>query len=536
MRAFLVHVRDPQFYAIPSRKRAKNGRIQVMGFPPIGIMSLSSVLKRAGHECVMFDQANPETPNEVILKEILHQKPDLVGLSFLSTTSYPHAKILAREIRAADSKVKIAFGGVFATLNAQLVKLQCPEVDFVCRGDGEQLILDLMERLDDPDTVSGVTWQEKNGRLRHNPNRPLARDLDQWPFPDREGLAFDFVESMPLDVPAVLSLKRFTTMQTSRGCPWPCVFCDIPIFNEGKWRSRSPNHVVEELKQLQRDGYGAVYFVDDHFLLQPKRIEAIYQGILESGITIEWGCEGRVDSVCMQLFPAMAKAHCRTLMFGIESGSQRVLDRLKKEQTLEEIETAVNNAKRAGIEIVHGFFVVGSPDETEEDMRRTFRFAAKLRIDSFGFNRLCVYRGTPLWQEYVRRGLVNDARDWYKYFKCSSIDPTVLPGEVIHRIRSEGLRYLILYKLFHYPVQVLRLLRRFVRHMPLRDVIYLIVKPFLGKKRGFTKAEVISRAVEQEDLKSAAAEMTQLADEALALALRGSRAERARLQEVARAK
>lgn len=529
MRVFLVHVRDPQFYAIPRKKPSRNGRLQVMGFPPIGIMSLSSVLKRAGHEVVMFDQADPATPNDVILKEILRQKPGFVGLSFLSTTSYPYAKILARQIRAADSGVKIAFGGVFASLNAQLVKMQVPEVDFVCRGDGEQLLLDLLERLDDPGTVTGVTWQ-KDGRAQHNPNRILERNLDQWPFPDRESLALDFVESMPLDVPAVLSLERFTTMQTSRGCPWPCVFCDIPIFNEGKWRSRSPGHVIEEFKQLQRDGYGAVYFVDDHFLLQPKRIEAICKGINDNRITIQWGCEGRVDSTCMQLFPAMAKAHCRTLMFGIESGSQKILDRLKKEQTLADIETAVDNAKRAGIEIVHGFFVVGNPDETEEDMRQSFRFASKLRIDSFGFNRLCVYRGTPLWQEYVRRGLVSEATDWYKYFKCSSIDPTVLPGEEIHRIRSEEMRKLILYKFTRFPVQTFKLLRRFVRHMPLRDVLHLIVKPFLGRKKGATKAEVISRAVEHGDMKSAAAEMTQVADDALEHAIRESRAERARIQ------
>jgi radical SAM superfamily enzyme YgiQ (UPF0313 family) len=529
MRVFLVHVRDPQFYAIPRKTPARNGRLRVMGFPPIGIMSLSSVLKRAGHEVVMFDQANPATPNDVIVREMLRQKPDLVGMSFLSTTSYPYAKILARQLRAADSRVKLAFGGVFASLNAQLVKMQVPEVDFVCRGDGEQLILDLLERLDDPATVLGVTWH-KDGKVQTNPNRPLERNLDKWPFPDRESLELDFVESMPLDVPAVLSLDRFTTMQTSRGCPWPCVFCDIPIFNEGKWRSRSAGHVVDEMKQLTKDGYGAVYFVDDHFLLQPRRIEAICKGINDNGITIQWGCEGRVDSTCMQLFPAMAKAHCRTLMFGIESGSQKMLDRLKKEQTLAEVQTAVENAKRAGIEIVHGFFVVGIPDETEEDLRQTFRFASKLRIDSFGFNRLCVYRGTPLWQEYVRRGLVSDASDWYKYFKCTSIDPTCMPGEEVHRIRSEELRKLILYKFTRYPVQTFKLLRRFVRHMPLRDVIYLLVKPFLGKKKGATKAEVISRAVEHADLKSAAADMTQLADEALELAIRESKAERARIQ------
>src|SRR5574341_1059791 len=351
MRCFLVHVRDPQFYAIPRKKLARNGRLQIMGFPPIGIMSLSSVLKRAGHEVTMYDQANPETPDDRIVDEIRRRQPDLVGLSFLSTTSYPYAKVLARRIRAAEPRVRLAFGGVFASLNAQLVKMQVPEVDFVCRGDGEQLILDLLERLDDPATVTGVTWQ-KDGRVVANPNRVLERNLDQWPFPDRESLPLDFVESMPLDVPAVLSLDRFTTMQTSRGCPWPCVFCDIPIFNEGKWRSRSPQHVVAEMNQLKKDGYGAVYFVDDHFLLQPKRIEAICKGINDNDIRIQWGCEGRVDSTCMELFPDMAKAHCRTLMFGIESGSQRMLDRLKKEQTLEEVETAVRNAKQAGIEIV----------------------------------------------------------------------------------------------------------------------------------------------------------------------------------------
>ena len=532
MRIFLIHIRDPQFYALPAKTRAANGNIRIMGFPPIGIMSLSAVLKRAGHECVMFDQANPETPNSVIIEEIRRQQPNLIGLSFLSTTSYPYAKVLARQIRATDSRVRLAFGGVFATLNAELVKIQCPEVDFICRGDGEQLILDLLERLDDPSAVSGLTWA-KDGEVVTNPNRPLDRNLDQWPYPDRESLPLDFVESMPLDVPAVLSMERFTTMQTSRGCPWPCVFCDIPIFNEGKWRSRSPQHVIDEFKHLQDNGYGAVYFVDDHFLLQPKRIEAICKGINDAEVNIQWGCEGRVDSTAQHLFPAMAKANCRTLMFGIESGSQKVLDRLKKDQTLEQVESAVDNAKEAGIEIVHGFFVVGSPDETVEDMRATFDFASRLKLDTFGFNRLCVYRGTPLWKEYVARDLVDDATDWYKYFKCSEIDPTCLSGPVINDVRTAGLRRLFRYKVTHYPLQTFRLLRRFLRHMPLRDVIYLIVKPFTGKKQGPTKNEVLSRAVEHRTLKDNAAELTNVPDALLEGVIEGEKSPANRPKRVA---
>ncbi|ALA57135.1 B12-binding domain-containing radical SAM protein [Nitrospira moscoviensis] len=532
MRVFLIHVRDPQFYALPAKTRAKNGNVRVMGFPPIGIMSLSSVVKQAGHECVMFDQANPETPNDIIIERIDREQPNLVGLSFLSTTSYPYAKILARQIRAKNRTVKLAFGGVFASLNAALIKLQCPEVDFICRGDGEQLLLDLLDRLQDPEDIAGLTWM-KDGAVMQNPSRPMERQLDQWPFPDRENLQLDFVESMPLDVPAVLSMERFTTMQTSRGCPWPCVFCDIPIFNEGKWRARSAAHVVAELKHLQELGYGAVYFVDDHFLLQPKRIEAICSGIREERLTIQWGIEGRVDSVAQHLFPAMAQAHCRTVMFGIESGSQKILDRLKKEQTLDEVRTAVTNAKQAGIEIVHGFFTVGNPDETVDDMRATFDFASALPLDTFGFNRLCVYRGTPLWQEYVKRGLVNEIADWYKYFKCSEIDPTCLPGATINRVRQEGLKKLFLYKLSRYPIQTFKLLRRFLRYMPVRDVVYLIIKPFLGQKKGATKAEVLSRAIEHADIKDAAAQLTQLTDDMLHNVLESSRKERLRIQQEA---
>ena len=141
-----------------------------MGFPPIGIMSLASVIKQAGHECVMFDQANPDTPNQVIIDRINQEQPALVGLSFLSTTSYPYAKMLAREIRATNQKVKLAFGGVFASLNAPLVKLQCPEVDFVCRGDGEQLLLDLLANFENPTRCRKLNLDE--GWAGHPKSKP----------------------------------------------------------------------------------------------------------------------------------------------------------------------------------------------------------------------------------------------------------------------------------------------------------------------------------------------------------------------------
>ncbi|MFH2203049.1 MAG: radical SAM protein [Elusimicrobiota bacterium] len=508
----LIHVRDPQFYAFNKGERAANGNPVIMGFPPIGIMSLSAVLKRAGHKCIMFDQANPQTTDKDILDTIGREKPDLVGLSFLSTTSYPYAKILARQIRAAHPRVKMAFGGVFVTLNDAKVKKQCPEVDFICRGDGEQVILDLLESLPEPRTVKGITWMDRTAVVR-NPDRPLERALDQWPEPDRESLKLDFLESMPLDVPVVLSMDRFTTMQTSRGCPFPCVFCDIPAFGQGKWRPRSAEHVVAELKHLEELGYRSVYFLDDNFLLQTPRIEKICDLIIQEGLTIKWACEGRVDCKDQErMFALMAKAGCRTLMFGIESGSQKVLDRLKKKQTLEQISSAVRSAKKLGIQLVHGFFVVGTPDETPEDMMRCFELAAALPLDTFGFNRLCTYRGTPLWDEYVRRGLVNDEEEWYKYFKCSEIDPTCMRGEQINEIRKKGFKKLFIYKLRHYPWQTFWLLRRFLQTMSFRDLWIILFKPFFGQSKGATKQELLACSVEHGLLKDAAAEMTRVSD------------------------
>ena len=128
--------------------------------------------------------------------------------------------------------------------------------------------------------------------------------------------------------------------------------------------------------------------------------------------------------------------------------------------------------------MTHGFFLIGSPGETEEDILESFRFAARLKLDTFGFNRLCVYRGTPLWQEYTDRGIIDDERDWYKWFKCSDIDPTVLPSEVVNRTRKKGYALLFARRIFGRPVQTYKLLRTFGRHMRTFDIMKLLWSPF----------------------------------------------------------
>jgi anaerobic magnesium-protoporphyrin IX monomethyl ester cyclase len=232
------------------------------------------------------------------------------------------------------------------------------------------------------------------------------------------------------------------------------------------------------MQQLNDLGYRSIYLTDDHFLLKRNRIRDICQGMIDRKLQFKWGCEGRVDSAAVDQFPIMSRANCNFLAFGVESGTQKILDRLDKRQTLAQIESAVSEAKRHGIERAHGFFLVGSPGETETDILESFRFAARLKLDTFGFNRLCVYRGTPLWKEYLDRGILDDDRDWDKWFKCSDIDPTVLPGERVNRARQKGYALLFARRILFRPIQTFKLLRTLGRHMKYSDIFKLLASPF----------------------------------------------------------
>lgn len=488
MNVFLVDVRDEDFCPLLparlNRRGTDTGKVSVMAFPPLGIQTLAPVLRQRGHTVRMFDTCHPQMKAQHIAAAATAEKPNAIGLSFLSATTYPAAVEMARALKQCVPQTPIIMGGPFASMNADRILRACPYVDSVGVGEGEELLPDYLNHLDNPGEVAGLVWRHRQEPVRNAP-RPLIQDLDQYPYADRCTLPIEYIESLPLDVPAVLSLDRFCTMQTSRGCPFSCIYCDIPALSGGRWRSRSPAHVLGEMQQLHNAGYRSVYLTDDHFLVNRKRLTAICEGIIERKLEFHWGCEGRVDSAAVDQLPLMKRANCDFLAFGIEAGTQKVLDRLNKRQTLEQVTRAVAQAKRHGIRRVHGFFVIGSPGETKKEIMASFRFAARLELDTFGFNRLCVYRGTPLWRQYVERGIIDDELDWDKWFKCSDIDETALIGPEVNRARMEGYALLFALRLFGRPIRTARLLRAFARYMQLSDMFRLIASPF--RRRTLTR-------------------------------------------------
>ena len=245
---------------------------------------------------------------------------------------------MARQLKAEAPKIPIIVGGAFATLNADRILMDCADIDCVGCGEGEELLPDYLDHLDDPGAVAGLVWREGAESCCRIRRAPFWRTWTSSLIPTAPACRLTTSSPCRWMCPAVLSLDKFCTVQTSRGCPYSCIYCDIPSLGEGRWRCRSPEHVLGELQQLNDQGYRSLYLTDDHFLINRKRISGICQGIIERKLQFNWGCEGRVDAVGMDQLPIMKQARCNFLAFGVEAGTQKVLDRLKKKQTPAQVE------------------------------------------------------------------------------------------------------------------------------------------------------------------------------------------------------
>lgn len=380
-------------------------------WPPLGLLYLGTVLQGAGHEVKVIDNARIRLPVENVAERVRKENPGIVGISALTPTFKQGLK-LAHAIKEKNSDAKIVFGNYHPTFEYERLLKNCPTADYVVLGEGEYTFLELVNAVEkdgELESVGGIAFRH-NGGVVKTPQRPFNRELDELPFPDRTLLEHEYRSEI---VGMLGSSGKFTTVLTSRGCPYSCRYCACSAFSSRMARFRSPENVLAEMEQLWSEGYEEVGFVDDNLLLNKKRVEKICDLLKARKIRLNMWAEGRVDQASRETLTKFARAGCKTIYYGVESGTQEVLDYYGKNITPELSRKAVANTKKAGIENVIGSFIVGAPIETRDDIRRTFDFALSLRgMDFPQMNVLHLSPGMELWNEAIKSGYLDENKYW----------------------------------------------------------------------------------------------------------------------------
>ncbi|MDD1779092.1 MAG: B12-binding domain-containing radical SAM protein, partial [Candidatus Helarchaeota archaeon] len=332
-------------YAAESRKAdSEENEFKVLQsyHMPLGILYIGQVLKDNGHKVILYDHNITGAPIKSIITGLKKINPEALGFTVLSA-NLPVANAIVKEMKQWNPNLIIIYGGYAATFCGKEILSQCEQVDFCVRGEGELTIVDLLETLENGKPLSavrGITYREE-GKIVENQDRPLIENLDSIPIPDRKLSSQIYAFS-----------GRSTTIISSRGCPYQCRFCSCRVFARGKWRLRSIENLIEEMRYLQNEGFQELLFTDDCFNANMKRTLKLCQLIKKEKIELAWHSVGRVDRSDVHLLRTMVKAGCRSLVYGIESANQRILDYYNKQTTPEMGIQAIKNSKKAGLDYI----------------------------------------------------------------------------------------------------------------------------------------------------------------------------------------
>ncbi len=374
----------------------------ISGDPPLGIGYIASYLKKTLRNVnVSIIDATFMRSLKAVLKTIKESSPDILGI-------YADAVMMKDTLTIAEwarnNKLYTVVGGPQATV---LSEAFAGHADVIVRGEGEFIFAEIVRSygMKDLSHIPDIWWR-KDGEIRKNPPRDHFLPWDEIPFPER-GL---FPMEKYLDywnyLDAINPRLCGTTMITSRGCPFSCSYCQPTIRTMfGKTiRSRSPANVVEEIRTLkERYHIDGVFFHDDTFTAHASWIKEFCRELEHDTLPILWGCNSRIDTVNDDMLKMMHRAGLRKIHFGIESGSQRILDTVyHKDLNIEKIREVVSSTRKAGIHTM-GFFMLGAPSETEQDIRKTISFAKNLPLEEASF-----FLTTPLAGTYLHDMILND--------------------------------------------------------------------------------------------------------------------------------
>ncbi len=417
--------------------------------PPIGLMYIAAALEKAGFKVQMLDNYLANKPAEEVKQLITSLNPTIVGITCGSAT-YLRCVETAKVIKEAKPDCTVVVGGWHASYLPDTL-LAHPEIDYVVMGEGERAITQLATaivngNLTQAASITGVACRGSGGNIINPPK--FIEDMDEIPYPARHLLplelydrTIEFLDAKPADV-----------MSISRGCVFNCGFCETRKLWGNICRGFSPKRVIGEIQDLQsRYGTRGIYFINDNFTLRKEKTKELCNLMIENKLDLQWVCDTRVDLVDDELLALMSKAGCKVIWFGVESGSQKVLARIGRNTTPEQVETAFKLCKKNGIKTACSF-MLGLPDETLADMEVSLKFAKKLDSDYCQFNIFIAYPDSKLYSELLETGkytkldeyLLSVKTDEYDFESLKAVQRRffkefhMAPRQIYKRVRREG--------------------------------------------------------------------------------------------------
>lgn len=368
--------------------------------PPLGLLYVAASVKQIGrHQVNVIDASLPGFGQETLEKLFREDQCDVLGITVTSFTLLDAIEVI-QLFKKVNPRGKVIAGGPHVAIYPQET-IGLGLIDVAVKREGEPVINQILDRLDEPaalQDVRGICFGYY-GDIIDTGEAPYIEQLDSLPFPDRSFLPYkEYFSLLGGDAYS-------TTIFTSRGCPFRCAFCDRPAMGK-VFRCHGSDYVVQEIRQCLDLGIREFLFYDDTFTVKRQRVLDICRQITELGLGISWDIRARVDTVDEEILLALKQAGCQAVHYGVESGSERILERLKKGISLSRVNEVFRLTREVGMETL-AYFMIGSPGETRDDIRASLDLARALNPDMLHLTIFTPFPATQLYREALEVGIIS---------------------------------------------------------------------------------------------------------------------------------
>ena len=380
---------------------------------PFYLAYTTAILEKENVPCKLVDGVAERISLDDFHQRMNDFQPDVVVLE-VSTPSMELDLKIAGKVKKELPQSTVVFAGPNVEMYEAAFLENAPHTDVCAIGEYDYTIRDLVRALSegrDLSTVQGIVYRDSEGKPATTGRRPLIENLDELPWPARHHLPMMNYHDVPGGIPCP-SLQ----MWASRGCPYQCIFCAWPqiMYGGSKYRVRDPKDVVAEIAWCKKEyGFKSFYFDDDTFNIGKQRIMKLCEHIRAAGLNMPWAVMARADQADREMLQAMKDAGLWSIKYGVESGSQALVDACRKKLDLAKVEETVRITRELGLNF-HLTFTFGLPGENWDTVHQTIRFAKRMSPDTLQFSIVTPFPGSSYFGELDKKGYLL-TKDWNKY-------------------------------------------------------------------------------------------------------------------------